>query len=320
MRILVTGGAGFIGSNFIRYFLKKYPHYQIANLDKLTYAGNLKNLHDIKNNRHYCFIKGDICDRKKVDKLMANVDAVINFAAESHVDRSIKDAADFLKTNFYGTAVLLESARQRKIKKFVQISTDEVYGSIAKGAFREGAQLSPSSPYAATKAAADLFCQAYFVTYNFPVVIVRSTNNFGPYQYPEKVIPLFITNALENKKLPVYGKGLNYRDWLYVGDNCAGIDLVFHKGAAGEIYNIGAGNQRRNIELAKLILELLHKPKSLISYVPDRLGHDWRYSLHFSKIKKLGFSPNNKFKEMLKTTVEWYQKNRQWWMPLKNCQ
>ncbi|MFN3966323.1 MAG: dTDP-glucose 4,6-dehydratase, partial [Endomicrobiia bacterium] len=279
MRILVTGGCGFIGSNFIRYILKKYHEYKIINLDKLTYAGNPDNLKDIEKNKNYKFVKGDICDSKIVDKLVKEVDCIINFAAESHVDRSILEPGSFLKTDVFGTYTLLESAKKNNIKRYIQISTDEVYGSIENGSFTEESPLRPNSPYSASKASADMLCRAYFVTYNLPVIITRSSNNFGPYQYPEKIIPLFITNALEDKLLPVYGDGKNIRDWIYVLDNCKAIDLVLHKGKPGEIYNIGGGNEIQNIELTKKILKLLNKPESLIKFVEDRAGHDRRYSL-----------------------------------------
>ncbi|HUW22992.1 MAG TPA: dTDP-glucose 4,6-dehydratase, partial [bacterium] len=247
MRLLVTGGAGFIGSNFIRHIIKKYPQYKIINLDKLAYAGNLDNLKEIESNSNYTFVKGDICDRKIVDELSKNAEAIVNFAAQSHVDRSIIDASDFLRTNIDGTHNLLEATKRHNISRFIQISTDEVYGSIEKGSFKETSPLSPSSPYAASKAAADMVVHSYRVTFNLPTIVARSTNNFGPYQYPEKIIPLFITNALEDKPLPLYGDGMNVRDWLYVIDNCEAIDLILHKGKEGEIYNIGGGNELKNI-------------------------------------------------------------------------
>ena len=319
MRLLVTGGAGFIGSNFIRHIIKKYPQNEIINLDKLTYAGNLDNLKDIENNSNYTFVKGDICDRKIVNELSKDVEAIVNFAAQSHVDRSIIDASDFIRTNIDGTYNLLEAAKRYSISRFVQISTDEVYGSIGKGSFKETDSLSPSSPYAASKAAADMLVYSYWVTFNLPVIVVRSSNNFGSYQYPEKIISLFITNALENKHLPLYGDGMNVRDWLYVLDNCEAIDLVLHKGKKGEIYNIGGGNELKNIDLTKMVLNILGKPESLIQPVKDRPGHDRRYSLDCSKIRReLGWTPRFDFERALKETVKWYRDNQWWWKKLKD--
>ena len=318
MRLLVTGGAGFIGSNFIRHIIKKYPQYKIINLDKLTYAGNLDNLKDIENNSNYTFVKGDICDRGIVDKLSKDVEAIVNFAAQSHVDRSIIDASDFIRTNIDGTYNLLEATKRHDISRFIQISTDEVYGSIDEGSFKETSLLSPSSPYAASKAAADMLVHSYRVTFNLPAVVARSTNNFGPYQYPEKIIPLFITNALEDKPVPLYGDGMNVRDWLYVVDNSEAIDLVLHKGKKGEIYNIGSDNELRNIDLTKIVLKVLGKPESLIQPVKDRPGHDRRYSLDCSKIKKeLGWTPGFDFERALEETVKWYVDNQWWWKKLK---
>lgn len=317
MKILVTGGAGFIGSNFIRHIINKYPQYEIVNLDKLTYCGNLENLKDIENNPKYKFIKGDICDEKIVDEIVKDFDVVVNFAAQTHVDRSIEDPSDFIRTNVYGTYVLLEAIKKYN-KKLLYISTDEVYGSIQKGSFTEVSPLNPSSPYAATKASADLLVNSYYVTFNLPVVITRSSNNFGPYQFPEKVIPLFITNAIEDIEVPLYGDGKNVRDWLYVLDNCEAIDLVLHKGKEGEIYNIGGGYELPNIELTKMILESLDKAEDLIKPVKDRLGHDRRYSLDCEKIKsELGWKPRYSFEEALKDTVQWYKDNESWWRKLK---
>ncbi|MBA7465422.1 dTDP-glucose 4,6-dehydratase [subsurface metagenome] len=318
MRLLVTGGAGFIGSNFIKHIIKKYPQYKVINLDKLTYAGNLDNLKDIENNSNYTFVKGDICDRKIVDELSKDVEAIVNFAAQSHVDRSIINASGFIKTNIDGTYNLLEAAKRYSISRFVQISTDECYGSIEKGSFKETSLLSPSSPYAASKAAADMLVHSYRVTFNLPAVVARSTNNFGPYQYPEKIISLFITNALEDKPLPLYGDGMNVRDWLYVIDNCEAIDLILHKGKEGEIYNIGGGNELRNIDLTKIVLKILGKPESLIRPVKDRPGHDRRYSLDCSKIEReLGWTPGFDFEKALEETVKWYVDNQWWWKKLK---
>jgi dTDP-glucose 4,6-dehydratase len=315
-RILITGGCGFIGSNFIRYFLKKHKAYFIINFDKLTYAGRLENLKDISGLSNYKFIQGDICDPLTVEKVMKKVEYVIHFAAETHVDRSIVDPFIFVKTNVLGTQILLEMAKKYKIKKFLYISTDEVYGSIKKGKFKETDPLNPSSPYSASKAAADLLCQAYFKTYNFPVIIIRPSNNFGPYQFPEKLIPLFITNLLRNKKVPLYGTGKNVRDWLYVLDCCCGIDLIFSKGKIGEIYNLSGGNEKRNIEITRIILKKLGKDESFIEYVKDRPGHDWRYALDCSKIKKLGWRPKYKFEEAIEETINWYKNNEWWWKPL----
>jgi len=316
-KLLITGGAGFIGSNFIRYMLRKYRSYRITNLDKLTYCGNLGNLKDISRNRNYRFVRGDIADRRIVSKLVRGCDAIINFAAETHVDRSIKDASGFVKTNVFGTHTLLEAAKANKVRLFIQISTDEVYGSINEGAFKEDDPLKPNSPYSATKAGADMLARSYFITYKLPVIITRSSNNFGPYQYPEKVIPLFITNALDNKKVPLYADGMNVRDWLFVIDNCEAIDTVMHKGRAGEIYNIGGGSQITNLELTRAILKLLGKGEGLIKYVKDRPGHDKRYALDITKIKRLGWQPRHDFMSALELTIDWYRNNKSWWKRLK---
>lgn len=319
MRLLVTGGAGFIGSNFIRYIIKKYPQYKIINLDKLTYAGNLDNLKDIENNSNYTFVKGDICDIRLVDELTKDVEAIVNFAAESHVDRSIIDASDFIRTNIDGTYNLLEATKRHKISRLIHCSTDEIYGSIDEGSFKETSPLSPSSPYAASKAAADMVVHSYRVTFNLPAIVARSSNNFGPYQYPEKIIPLFITNALEDKPVPLYGDGMNVRDWLYVIDNCEAIDLILHKGKEGEIYNIGGGNELKNIDLTRMVLKILGKPESLIQPVKDRPGHDRRYSLDCSKIKKdLDWTPRFDFERALEETVKWYVDNQWWWKKLRD--
>jgi len=315
-RILITGGAGFIGSNFIRHILNKYADYHVTNLDKLTYAGNPDNLKDISKNKRYKFVKGDIADAKVVEKAMKGCDIIINFAAETHVDRSIHGAAEFVRTNVFGTHTLLEAAKKLGTKLFIQISTDEVYGSIAEGSFKETDPLLPNSPYSSTKAGSDLLARSYFVTYKLPVIITRSSNNFGPNQYPEKVIPLFITNLLRNKKVPLYGDGMNVRDWLYVVDNCEAIDLVMHKGKAGEIYNIGGTTEITNLELTHIVLEMLGKDKRSIEYVKDRLGHDRRYSLDITKLKRLGWSPRYDFKEALETTIAWYKNNKPWWAKL----
>ncbi|MDO8603616.1 MAG: dTDP-glucose 4,6-dehydratase [Candidatus Omnitrophota bacterium] len=317
MKILVTGGCGFIGSNFIRQMLKKYPAYKIVNLDKLTYCGNPDNLRDMEGDKRYAFIKGDICDKKIVDKLIKGCDSVINFAAESHVDRSIEDASAFIRTNIQGVYALLEAAKKNKIKRFIQISTDETYGSITKGSFREDSPIRPNSPYSAAKAGGDHLAMAYYKTFKLPVIITRSSNNFGPYQYPEKVIPLFITNLLGNKKVPLYGDGMNVRDWLYVLDNCSAIDLVLHKGKIGEVYNISGSFEIPNIELTKIILKNLGKTDKMIHYVTDRLGHDRRYSLDSGKVRKLGWKPSKDFNIAIKETISWYKANTTWWQRLK---
>jgi dTDP-glucose 4,6-dehydratase len=317
MKILVTGGCGFIGSNFIKHMFKTHPAYKIVNLDKLTYCGNLDNLRDIEKDLRYAFIKGDICDRKIVDKAINGCDAVINFAAESHVDRSIEDASAFIRTNIQGVYVLLEAAKKHNIKRFIQISTDETYGSIRKGSFKETSLLHPNSPYSAAKAGGDHLAMAYYTTFKLPVIVTRSSNNFGPYQYPEKVIPLFITNLLANKKVPLYGDGMNVRDWLYVTDNCSAIDTVLNKGKIGEIYNIGGGVEIPNMELTNIILKLLGKTDKMINYVPDRLGHDRRYSLDSTKIQKLGWQPSKDFNAAIKETINWYKANTTWWQKLK---
>jgi len=319
MNLLITGGAGFIGSNFIRYILKEYPDYKVTNLDKLGYCGNLENLRDIENNPNYVFVKGDICDKKIVEELVSQKpDAIIHLAAESHVDRSILGPNEFLETNILGTCVLLEAARCNKISRFVHIGTDEEYGSIQKGSFKESDILNPSSPYSSSKASASLLVLSYFKTYKLPVVVTRSSNNFGSYQYPEKLIPLFVTNLLENKKVPIYGNGKQVRDWLYVLDNCAGIDYVLHHGQIGEIYNIGSSNEKTNLEITKIILKQLGMDESSIEYVKDRPGHDQRYSLDSSKLQKLGWHPKYKFEEAMNKTIQWYKDNPKWWQPLKS--
>jgi len=318
--LLVTGGAGFIGSNFIRYMVRKYNGYKIINLDKLTYAGNLENLKDIEDIKNYRFIKGDICDRDLVEDIFSNnkIDAVINFAAESHVDRSITDPGVFIQTDVYGVFVLLEAATKYKSKLFLQISTDEVYGSIEKGSFAEDDPLAPNSPYSASKTGAEMIVRSFFKTYQTPILVTRTSNNFGPYQYPEKIIPLFVTNLIDGKKVPLYGDGMNVRDWIYVSDNCIALDLVLHKGKIGEVYNIGAGNEKPNVWITRKILEILDKPETLIEPVADRLGHDRRYSVDCSKIEKeLGWKPEVDFEEALHRTVHWYVNNEKWWRPLK---
>ncbi len=318
MKILVTGGAGFIGSNYIRYVLAKYPDIKVVNLDLLTYAGRMENIRDFIHDSRYKFIKGDIRDRKKVQQVMKeDFDAVINFAAETHVDRSILEADSFITTDVYGTYTLLENAKNCNVEKFVQISTDEVYGSTDKRSFKEIDSLQPSSPYSASKAAGDLIALAFYKTYDLPITVTRSSNNFGPYQHLEKLIPKMIARALQDKRLPVYGDGRQVRDWLYVMDNCEAIDTALWKGKPGEIYNIASGNEYQNIQIVKFILQTLKKPESLISFVPDRPGHDRRYSLDTSKIRNLGWRPEHVLKDALRETVEWYIRNKWWWRSLQ---
>lgn len=317
MHLLVAGGAGFIGSNFVKYVFNVHPSYRITVLDKLTYAGNLDNLKEFKKNKSYRFVKGDICDPKVVNRLAKDCDAILNFAAETHVDRSIIGPGSFVTTDVYGTHVLLEAVRALRVKRYVQISTDEVYGSIARGSFKETDPLHPSSPYSASKAGADLLVLAYHQTYKLPVLITRSSNNFGPNQYPEKLIPLFITNLIEGKKIPLYGDGLNVRDWLYVTDNCEGIDVVLHKGKAGEVYNLGAGNEVTNLEITHRILSALHQSDSMIEQVKDRPGHDRRYSISCRKARALGWGPSHRFIQAIRETISWYQDNEWWWRKLK---
>jgi dTDP-glucose 4,6-dehydratase len=318
MKLLVTGGAGFIGSHFVRYMLAAYPTYQIINLDKLTYAGNMDNLRDVSDHPRHRFVQGDICDPVIVESLASDVDTIINFAAETHVDRSILEPGGFIQTDVYGTYVLMEAARRFHHPRYIQISTDEVYGSIETGAFTEASPLQPPSPYAASNAAGDLLVLSYIHTYHFPAMITRASNNFGPNQYPEKMIPLFITNAIEDQPLPLYGDGLNVRDWIYVVDHCAGIDQVLHNGASGQVYNIGGGNERTNIELTRFILKELNKPNDLIRSVSDRPGHDRRYALNSQKAGALGFKPRHSFEEALRATVRWYMENPEWWRKIKS--
>lgn len=315
--LLVTGGAGFIGSNFVRYMLKKYPHLKITNLDALTYAGNLDNLKDIESDARYRFVHGDICDEKKVAEAMEGCDAVVNFAAETHVDRSIHAGDLFVMTNVKGVYVLCEEARRRKVERFLHISTDEVYGSRLEGYFKETDPLSPSSPYSSAKAGGELLARSYFVTYGLPVLITRSSNNFGPYQYPEKLVPLFVTNLIENKPVPVYGDGKQVRDWLFVEDQCDGLDLVLQKGEVGEIYNCGSHNEEYNIDVTHAILKLLSKGEELITYVQDRPGHDRRYAVDTEKIQKLGWVKKHNFMQGLEKTVKWYLEHEAWWRDIK---
>ena len=314
MRIFITGGAGFIGSNFIRHLLTAHPNYKIINFDKLTYAGNLDNLRDLSADDNYSFVRGDICDRQAIDEAISGSDAVINFAAESHVDRSIERATDFIETNVVGTQILLDAARAARVSRFVQISTDEVMGSCEEGEyFTESSPMRPNSPYAASKAAAEHFVRAAHITFGFDVVITRASNNYGPYQFPEKLIPLMITNAMEDKELPVYGDGLNMRDWLYVEDCCRAIDAVFERGRSGEVYNIGSRAEKMNLEVVRTLLDLLEKPHSLIKYVTDRPGHDRRYATDPTRIEtELGWHPQESFESGIHKTVRWYQDNREW--------
>ncbi len=326
-RILVTGGAGFIGSHFVKYALRQHPDWHIVNLDKLSYAGNPENLTDLPDAKRHEFVKGDIADHDLIAKLWkesgasipaCGFDIVVSFAAETHVDRSILWADDFIKTDVLGTFVLLEAARQFGVERFIQISTDEVYGSIAAGSFTEQSPLNPRNPYSASKAGADRLAFAYFATHNVPVIITRCSNNFGPNQYPEKFIPLFVTNALENKPLPLYGDGKNVRDWIYVEDHCAAVDFLINHGQVGEVYNIAGGNEVENIDIARTICRHLGKPESLIQFVKDRPGHDRRYSLDAGKLATLGWKPNRDFHAALRDTVDWYVNNPGWWQKIKS--
>ncbi|MEK4882450.1 MULTISPECIES: dTDP-glucose 4,6-dehydratase [Paenibacillus] len=321
MKLLITGGAGFIGSNFVLYMLQQHPDYQIVNVDALTYAGNLENLKAIENNPNYTFVKADITDVTAMDELISQgVDVVVNFAAESHVDRSILEPEVFVKTNVLGTQVLLDAAKKYSITKFVQVSTDEVYGSLgATGLFTEETPLAPNSPYSASKAGGDLLVRAYHETFGLPVNITRCSNNYGPYQFPEKLIPLMISRALADQALPVYGDGMNIRDWLYVEDHCSAIDLVIHKGVNGEVYNIGGNNERTNVHIVNTVLQELGKPDSLIAYVQDRPGHDRRYGIDPTKImNELGWKPKHTFETGIKETIQWYLNNREWWTRIQS--
>ncbi|MET3210901.1 UNVERIFIED_CONTAM: dTDP-glucose 4,6-dehydratase [Paenibacillus sp. PvR008] len=321
MKLLVTGGAGFIGSNFVMYMLQQHPVYQIVNVDALTYAGNLENLKSIENHPQHTFVKADITDVQAIDQLMQQgIDVVVNFAAESHVDRSILEPDVFVKTNVLGTQVLLDAAKKYGVTKFVQISTDEVYGSLGEtGLFTEETPLQPNSPYSASKAGGDLLVRAYHETFGLPVNITRCSNNYGPYQFPEKLIPLMISRALSDQQLPVYGDGLNIRDWLYVEDHCSAIDLVIHHGKLGEIYNIGGNNERTNVHIVKTVLEELGKPESLISYVQDRPGHDRRYGIDPTKtMNELGWKPKYSFETGIKETIRWYLDNKEWWTRIQS--
>lgn len=315
--VLVTGGAGFIGSNFIRRFLGTHPDWCVVNFDKLTYAGNPANLRDLKKNPAYRFIRGDINDAPAVQKACEGAEGVIHFAAETHVDRSIEDDRSFLTTNILGTRNLLEAARRFKIQRFLHISTDEVYGSIEKGAATEDSALLPNSPYSASKASADLIVRSYQKTFGFKAMIARSSNNFGPYQFPEKVIPLFITRLLDKKKVPLYSKGENSRDWIFVEDNCEALELIFDRGEAGEIYNVGGGHEMTNRELTQKILDQFDCGEEWIEFVPDRPGHDLRYAIDGAKLRRLGFRPRHSFAQALEKTVAWYRGHPEWWQPLR---
>jgi dTDP-glucose 4,6-dehydratase len=315
--ILVTGGAGFIGSTFVQRVLSAWPACRVTVLDKLTYAGNLANLQDVAGNSRFRFVQGDIADRAIVQQCLANVDAVVNFAAETHVDRSIQDAASFVLTDVYGLQVLLAAAREAEVKRFVQVSTDEVYGDIAEGASKESDALQPRSPYAASKAGGELLARSYWITHQFPVLITRGSNTFGPRQYPEKLIPLFITNALDAQPVPVYGDGQQVRDWISVEDHCAGIETVLLYGEPGEAYNVGGGNPQSNIELTLQLLALCGRGPELIRHVVDRKGHDRRYALDSAKLQALGWQPRQPFAEALAATVAWYRAHEDWWRPLR---
>ena len=319
VNVLVTGGAGFIGSNFVRYALAAHSDWQVTTLDKLTYAGRLENLESVRTHPRHRFVKGDVADAAVAAPLVRESDVVVHFAAETHVDRSIRNAGDFIKTDVYGTFVLLEAARESSsLRRFIQISTDEVYGSVAQGSSRETDELRPRNPYSASKAGADRLAYSYWATYQVPVVVTRASNNYGPNQFPEKIIPLFITNLIDGLPVPLYGDGQNERDWLHVDDHCRGVDLLIEHGAPGEVYNIGGGNQVKNVDLTHRILELVGKPPSLIKPVADRPGHDRRYSLDTAKLESLGWKPLERFDDGLAKTVQWYRENERWWRPIKN--
>jgi dTDP-glucose 4,6-dehydratase len=317
MRFLVTGGAGFIGSNYIRHLLAADPEARVTNLDKLTYAGNLASLVDLEADPRYSFVKGDICDEALVAEVLPGHDVVVNFAAESHVDRTINTGVEAVTTNTVGVAVLCEAARRAHVERFLQVGTDEEYGTIAGGSFRESDPLTPSSPYSAGKAGGSLVARAYARTHGLDVVVTRCSNNYGPWQFPEKVIPLFVTNLMDRRKVPLYGSGGNVRDWLYVLDHCSAIDLVLRRGATGEVYNVGAGAELTNLELTRRLLDAFGVDESMIDHVPDRLGHDWRYSVDATKLRELGWSPAHAFDDGLAETIAWYRANEAWWRPLK---
>lgn len=319
MKLLITGGCGFIGSNFIRHISNKYPEYELINLDALTYAGNPDNLRDIKTGSSYRFVSGNIEDINLVRDLVSEVDCVIHFAAESHVDRSIIDAQPFLMTNVLGTNAMLNAAKGAEVKRFIHISTDEVYGTLGdEGIFTEETPLRPNSPYAASKASGDMLVRAYHETYGFPAIIVRPSNNYGPYQFPEKFIPLMITNLMDNEPIPVYGEGRNVRDWLFVEDNCRAIDIILHEGKDGEVYNVGGSAEMRNMDIVKKVLNIMGKDESFITFVKDRPGHDYRYALDNSKIiRELGWRPSVDIEKLIIKTISWYKDNEWWWRPLK---
>jgi dTDP-glucose 4,6-dehydratase len=319
VNVIVTGGAGFIGSNFVRYALAVHPDWHVTTLDKLTYAGRMENLQDVINHPRHTFVHGDVADPGVVAPLMAGAEIVVHFAAETHVDRSLMHAGDFITTDVYGTFVLLEAARQAPaLRRFVQISTDEVYGSVAEGSSRETDELKPRNPYSASKTGADRLAYSYWATYGVPVIVTRASNNYGPFHYPEKVIPLFITNAIDDIPVPLYGDGLQERDWLHVSDHCRAVDLLIDRGTSGEVYNVGGGNHVRNVDLTKQILDMAGKPHTLIRPVADRPGHDRRYSVDTSKLRGVGWAPQVPFELGLQETVAWYQKNEWWWRPIKD--
>jgi len=319
MRILITGGAGFMGSNFIKYILKKHPDWQVVNLDKLTYAGNLDNLREIENNENYTFVKGDIARAEDVAKAIGEgVDKIINYAAETHVDRSILEPDAFVKTDILGTYTLLEAVRKYNVAQYIQISTDEVFGSIKQGSFDEQSPFRPNSPYAASKAGADHLCRAYFKTYNLPIIVTHSCNFYGPNQYPEKIIPLFITNLLESKKVPVYGQGQQVREWIFTEDHCRAVEFIMEKGEPGEIYNIGTGHEKQNIETTQFVLQELGFGESMIEFVKDRPGHDWRYAINSQKLRGLGWQPQVGWEDGLRRTIKWYRENGDWWQKIKS--
>jgi dTDP-glucose 4,6-dehydratase len=318
VEVLVTGGAGFIGSNFVRFALERHPEWRVTTLDKLTYAGRRENLHDVLEHPRHAFVHGDIADASVAGPLVERSEVVVHFAAETHVDRSILAAGDFIHTDVFGTFALLEAARRApRLRRFIQISTDEVYGSIPSGASRESDELKPRNPYSASKAAADRLAYSYWATFEVPVVITRASNNYGPYQFPEKVVPLFVTNAIDDIPLPLYGDGRNVRDWLHVTDHCRGVELLIDRGQNGEVYNIGGGNEVQNLDLTHRILSLVGKPASLIAPVQDRLGHDRRYCLDTAKLRALGWAPRVAFDEGIASTVDWYRRNEWWWRPIK---
>jgi len=321
MKILVTGGAGFMGSNFIKYIMAKHPDWQVVNLDKLTYAGNLENLREVENNPGYTFVKGDIANAQEVEGAIGGgVDKIINYAAETHVDRSILEPDAFIKTDVLGTYTLLEAVKKFNVAQYIQISTDEVFGSIKEGFFDEESPFMPNSPYSASKAGADHLCRAYFKTYNLPILVSHSCNFYGSNQYPEKLIPLFVTNLLENKKVPVYGRGDQVREWIFTEDHCRAVETIMEKGEPGEVYNIGTGDEKTNMEITRFILQELGFSEEKIEYINDRPGHDFRYAINSQKLRRLGWQPEIAFEEGLRRTIKWYQKNESWWKKIKSGQ